>query len=366
MAERSADEHWMSVALDLAERGQGHVEPNPMVGCVIVKNGQKIAEGYHKQFGDDHAEIVALKNCSDDPCGATAYVTLEPCSHHGKTPPCAAALIEAKVARVVVGHLDPFSDVDGRGIQQLQQAGIPVQVGILHDRAERLTAPYRKLLTARRPWIIAKWAMTLDGKIATSMGDSQWISNERSRAIAHAIRGRVDAILVGIGTVQADDPLLTARPPGPRTATRVVVDSDLKIDTKCGLVQTADEFPTLIATTSAADQNKIEAVSSCQCEVLQLDGSTAGKRLEQLLGALGERKMTNVLVEGGSKILGSLLDLGQIDEVHTFIAPKLFGGQHAVSPIGGAGISVIADALKLKSVSIQDLDGDIYVSGRIG
>ena len=219
------DVRFMARAIELAWRGQGRVEPNPMVGCVIVHGDTIVGEGWHGRFGGPHAEAEALRAAGQRCRGATLYVTLEPCCHHGKTPPCTEAILAARPARVVVAQRDPFPPVDGGGLRQLTAAGIPVEMGVLQPDARRLNAPYLKLITDRRPWVHAKWAMTLDGKLATRSRDSRWISSEASRRIVHTLRGRMDAILIGRGTAESDDPQLTARPPGPRTALRIVLDS---------------------------------------------------------------------------------------------------------------------------------------------
>ncbi len=364
-SEITDDEKWMGTALELARRGEGHVEPNPMVGCVIVKDQKQIGWGYHRQFGGQHAEIMALEDCSISPSGADVYVTLEPCCHHGKTPPCTDALIAANVRRVVVADQDPNPEVSGRGLQKLREAGIQVDLGISCNASRQLTAPYRKLHERGRPWVIAKWAMTLDGKIATRTGESQWISSGPSRQVVHQLRGRVDAILVGLGTAKADDPLLTARQPGPRAATRIVVDTNLEIDPASQLVSTAEQYPTLIACGNNNSRQKRRTLESAGCEVLTVDGEDHATRLIRLLNELGQRQMTNLLVEGGGKLIGSLLDIGEIDEVHVFVAPKIVGGEQAPSPVAGRGVSCLKDALQCTSLEIQSLVGDIYLRGRI-
>jgi diaminohydroxyphosphoribosylaminopyrimidine deaminase/5-amino-6-(5-phosphoribosylamino)uracil reductase len=354
----------MRRALELARRGEGAVEPNPMVGCVIAHGNEVVGEGRHRRFGAPHAEVEALAVAGSQAKGATAYVTLEPCCHHGKTPPCTQALIAAGVRRVVCAQRDPFPQVSGRGIDELSRAGIQVDVGLLESEAQILNAPYLKLLTTGRPWIIAKWAMTLDGRMAAASGDSKWISGEQSRAIVHELRGRVDAILIGSGTARADDPRLTARPPGPRVAARVVVDSQASLGIESQLVRTAREAPVIIATSSAASNLKLDQLTAAGCEVVTLDGTSPNDRLLQLLDELGRRQMTNVLVEGGSKLLGSLFDLRAIDEIHVFIAPKLVGGTGAKAPLIGAGIDKIANALSLDDPQWQTSGQDLYVHGR--
>jgi diaminohydroxyphosphoribosylaminopyrimidine deaminase/5-amino-6-(5-phosphoribosylamino)uracil reductase len=359
----------MGRALVLAAGGQGRVEPNPMVGCVIVQDGLVVGEGFHECFGGPHAEVNALAAAADRAAGATAYVSLEPCCHHGKTPPCTQALARAGIKRVAVATQDPFPQVNGRGIAELRDAGIQCDVGVREAEAGWLLAPYRKLVTTGRPWVIAKWAMTLDGKLATRSGDSKWISSEASRAVVHQLRGRVDAIVIGSGTARIDDPLLTARPEEhadrKREATRIVVDSHAALSNDSRLVQTARDVPLMVATAYEVDNDACCRLASAGVEVHRCDGETHADRLDTLLVELGRRRMTNVLVEGGSKLLGTLFDLRAVDEVHVFIAPKLVGGADAVSPVGGLGIDHMADALQLADISIEELAGDVYLHGRI-
>jgi diaminohydroxyphosphoribosylaminopyrimidine deaminase/5-amino-6-(5-phosphoribosylamino)uracil reductase len=355
----------MARALELAQRGEGWVEPNPLVGCTIVRDGETIGEGWHQRYGGPHAEIEALRVAGPRARGATAYVTLEPCCHRGKTGPCTDALIAAGIARVVVAQRDPFPQVAGRGIRQLEAAGIAAEVGLLEAHARQLNAPYLKLVERGRPWVIAKWAMTLDGKLATRGGDSRWISSEMSRAVVHQLRGRVDGVLIGRGTAEHDDPLLTARPAGPRTATRIVLDSQAGLSSAGRLVATARDVPLIVATASQAPADHQERLRAAGCEVLVCQGATATERLDWLLTELGRRRMTNLLVEGGSQVLGSLFDLGQVDEVHAFIAPRLVGGHQAPSPLAGVGLERMAEALALASPTIEQRGPDVYVRGRI-
>jgi diaminohydroxyphosphoribosylaminopyrimidine deaminase/5-amino-6-(5-phosphoribosylamino)uracil reductase len=358
----------MGRALALAALGQGRVEPNPMVGCVIVRDDQVVGEGHHECFGGPHAEVSALAVAGSRAAGATAYVTLEPCCHHGKTPPCTRALIDAGIKRVVVAVEDPFPLVHGSGIAELRNADLSCDVGVRAAEASWLLAPYRKLLNTGRPWTIAKWAMTLDGKLATRSGHSQWISSEASRCVVHQLRGRVDAIIVGSGTARADDPLLTARPVNhadrKRTATRIVVDSKASLSLESRLARTAADIPVLVAAADFADPRNCERLTACGVQLYRCAGDTHAARLEALLDELGRRRMTNVLVEGGSKLLGTLFDLRAIDEVHVFIAPKLAGGAAAPSPIAGTGTDRMTDALRLAEIAIEELDGDTYIHGR--
>ena len=359
------DSWYMRRALELAARGQGLVEPNPMVGCVVVQDGEVIGEGWHRAFGGPHAEIEALAACQSRAAGATLYVTLEPCCHQGKTPPCTEAIIGAKLRRVVAAMSDPFPAVAGRGLAELSSTGMDVETGLLESEARQLNAPYLKLVEQGRPWIIAKWAMTLDGKIATRSGESRWISGEASRHAVHQLRGRVDAIIVGRATAEVDNPELVARPSGPRVATRIVVDSQARLPSISRLVQTARDVPVLVAASELAAATQCERLSSAGCEVFVCRGGTPQERLDALLAELGRRRMTNVLVEGGGKLLGSLFDAGQIDEAHVFIAPLLVGGQDASSPVGGAGVGQLAQALRLDEPRMRQCGDDVYLSGRI-
>jgi diaminohydroxyphosphoribosylaminopyrimidine deaminase/5-amino-6-(5-phosphoribosylamino)uracil reductase len=359
------DASHMARALELAARGEGAVEPNPMVGCVIVRDGETVGEGFHGRFGGPHAEIEALKVAGPRAAGADVYVTLEPCCHHGKTPPCSAALIAAGVGRVVIAQRDPFPQVGGQGIAALAQAGVAVEVGLLEAEARALNAPYLKLVTRGRPWIIAKWAMTLDGKLATRRGDSRWISCEASRAVVHRLRGRVDAILIGRRTAELDDPLLTARPPGVRIAARIVLDSAAALSSESQLARTARQVPVIMAASEVASAADRQRLAGAGCEVLVCQGAAHHERLAWLLDELGRRQMTNVLVEGGAGVLGSLLELDEIDEVHAFVAPKLVGGRDAPGPIGGAGLDLLANALPLVDPQIERCGSDAYVHGRV-
>jgi len=358
-----SDQDWMRRALELAERGRGQVEPNPLVGAIVVRNGEPIGEGYHRRYGEAHAEVNALAGAGEAARGATLYVTLEPCCHHGKTPPCTDAVLRAGIRRVVAAMPDPFPAVAGKGSAILRDAGVAVEFGILEAEARRLNAPYLKLLATGRPYLHLKWAMTLDGKIATRTGDSRWISGEASRRKVHDLRGRMDAIIVGIGTALADDPLLTARPPGPRMATRIVLDSRCRLPETSQLVRTAGEVPLLVVAGQATDLEKLARLRSLGAEVRELAGENGRPSVMALLDELGRRRMTNVLVEGGAEVLGSFLDAGAVDEVHVFIAPLLAGGRSAKSPIGGAGVERIADTLRLAHLTGDSLGTDSYWQG---
>jgi len=360
-----SDQQWLERALELAERGRGAVEPNPLVGAVVVKDGQFVGEGWHQRYGEAHAEVHALHAAGETARGATLYVTLEPCCHHGKTPPCTDAILKAGISRVVAALRDPFPQVSGRGAEALRAAGVAVELGLCEASARRQNAPYLKLLATGRPYVHLKWAMTLDGKIATRFGDSKWISNAASRALVHQLRGRVDAILVGIVTALADDPSLTARPPGPRTATRIVLDSRGRLPLDGELARTARAVPTVVVTAAGEDTPSAAALRERGCEVLSLPADAGRLTIDALLAELGRRQMTNLLVEGGAGVLGSFLDARAVDEVHVFLAPRLVGGATALTPVGGRGAERIADALALAEWQVREVEGDVYLRGLV-
>ncbi len=366
MSFTDTDSRHMLRALELAERGRGFVEPNPMVGCVIVKDDVVVGEGWHERFGGPHAEVVALEAATRNTKRAVLYTTLEPCCHQGKRGPCTQAIIPAGIRRVVSAMRDPYPEVGGKGLAELKDAGIEVEVGLHEDVARQLNGPYLKLLSTGKPWVIAKWAMTLDGKIATRGGYSQWISGSAAREVVQSLRSRVDAIVVGRRTAEMDDPLLTARPESgtpARIATRVVVSSQARLSPGCQLIETAGDVPVLLACGPEAQKRDIRRLAGKGVEVLPFLAETRYERTLQLLDELGSRRMTNILVEGGSQLFGTLLDARQIDEVHVFIAPKLFGGEKALSPIGGAGIRDVSAALQLANMQVQTLGEDIYLHG---
>jgi diaminohydroxyphosphoribosylaminopyrimidine deaminase/5-amino-6-(5-phosphoribosylamino)uracil reductase len=365
--QRAANEAaFMQRALRLATRGQGYVEPNPMVGCVIVRRGEIIGEGYHRRFGGPHAEIEALRRCRSSPRGATVYVTLEPCCHFGKTPPCTEALIEAGVRRVVAALRDPTPQVAGRGARKLRAAGIRVETGLLARQAAELDAPFFKLMQHKRPWVILKWAQSLDGKIATRTGDAKWISDEPARAHAHRVRGRVDAILVGRKTVLADDPELTCRVGRMRRiATRIVLDAGLRTPTTARLVRGARSLPTWIIGATGAPQSRARALQAAGCVVHRVPRKGSQLSLPAILDLLGAHGMTNALVEGGGRLLGSFLDQRLADEFHIYVAPLLIGGIRAVSVLGGQGPATVREALRLpQQTSIRRLGSGWFIRVR--
>ncbi len=365
----------MQHAIGLARRGLGFVEPNPAVGAVVVDERpgdpvayELVAEGWHERFGGPHAEVHALQRAAERARGATLFVTLEPCCHEGKTPPCTRAVLAAGIAKVVVGTRDPAPHVDGGGIRALREAGVEVEIGVGGEDAAALVAPFVTLQTKGRPWVHAKWAMTLDGRIASRTGHSRWISGERSRRVVHDLRGRMDAVVVGAGTVRADDPLLTTRLPDdadpPRVATRVVLDGHASLPLDSQLVRTAPEVPCLLFATEAADPEAVAALSGRGVEVATVSaspGSPHRPSVRAVLAELGRRHFTNVLVEGGGTLLGSFSDAGLVDEVHAFVAPKLLGAGR--SPVEGVGLPEVPRLPSLERLRVERLDDDVYWNG---
>lgn len=362
----AGDRGWMRLALAEAECGRGAVEPNPLVGAVVVREGRVEGTGHHRRYGGPHAEVFALEAAGTRARGATLYVTLEPCCHHGKTPPCSEAVIAAGIARVVAAMRDPFPKVAGGGFERLRAAGIEVEVGVEEESARRQNAPYLKRLATGRPYVIAKWAMSLDGRTAAHTGDSRWISGEASRRLVHERRGRMDGILVGIGTAIADDPELTARPPGPRAPIRIVLDSKARLPLGGKLARTAREVPVIVAAPESAPGARVLALEGAGVEVLRLPADpSGGVAVGALLDELGRRGMTNLLVEGGGRALGAFADAGEIDEVDAFIAPILVGGPPAHAPLFGEGAGRIALASRLSGLRVEPVGEDLRVRGEV-
>ena len=353
-------------AIEIARGGFGFVEPNPMVGAIVVsETGELIAEGFHQKFGGAHAEVHAIRAAGSQTRGADLFVSLEPCSHFGKTPPCADAVIEAGFRRVVIGCQDPAPHVAGRGIQKLLDAGISVEVGVCHAEAKQLIGPFETLMLHQRPWVHAKWAMTLDGRIASRTGHSKWISCEASRAWVHDLRGRVDAIITGSGTVRADDPLLTARPAGHRRALRVIIDSTGEsLTSDCQLMKTIPQWPVLVCVSKRCSAKLKERLKSLGAEVFQTE-SQDSVDVESVLRELGRRQFTHVLVESGPRLLGAFFDANLIDEIHAFIAPKLLGGTNAHAPIGGDGLAEIPSRANLEFLQSRTIGNDVLIEATV-
>lgn len=361
------DRRWMRRALALAARARGRTSPNPLVGAVLVREGRAVGEGFHRRAGGPHAEVEALRQAGDEACGATLYVTLEPCCHHGRTPPCTEALIRAGVRRVVAAMVDPDQRVCGRGLAALRAAGIRVEVGLLEEEARRLNEAYLALKLLGRPFITMKYAMTLDGRIATRQGDSRWVTGEVARRFVHRLRDRVDVIAVGVGTVLSDDPRLTARlPRGGRDPIRLVIDSRARTPPDARVLQVRPESgaPTWIAVTAAAPARRLRALVAAGAEILCLPATAEGRvDLVALMEELGRRGVLHVLVEGGAAIHGALLAAGLVDQVLAFIAPKLAGGAGAPGPVGGPGVERMAGAYRLEGVKLRRLGGDWLIAG---
>lgn len=364
----------MRVALKLAERGRGFVNPNPMVGAVIVKDGRMIGQGWHRKFGELHAERNALADCTEAPTGATVYVTLEPCCHQGKTPPCTDALLAAGVRRVVIGAMDPNPLVGGRGAAILREHGVTVETGVLKKECEEQNRIFLHYIRSGMPYVVLKYAMTLDGKIATATGASKWITGEPARAQVHALRHELMGIMVGSGTVLADDPMLNCRLPDTRNPVRIICDTRLRTPLDAAVVRTAGEQRTIIATAQgqqAADmrykerEEKLQAYRKMGCEIMELpvqDGHIELRALMQELGGLG---IDSILLEGGSSLNWSALSCGVVNEVHAYIAPKIFGGAAAKSPVAGIGAALPDDAVRLEDVKTEMIGGDFLVKGRV-
>jgi len=351
----------MRRALRLARRGEGRVEPNPMVGCVITKGRNILSEGYHRRFGGPHAEIVALERCAQRTNGSTVYVTLEPCAHFGKTPPCVDALLAAKVARVVVGVRDPNPEVDGKSIHTLRSAGVQVDVGVCARESADVLAPFFARLRLKRPYVIAKWAQTLDGKLATFHGDSQWISSEASRRFVHRLRGRVDAIIVGVNTVLTDDPQLTARGvPIRRVACRVVLDGRLRIPYGSNLVTSAGRTPTIVMTSrESAETDTARRLQKRGVSIIPVASRQGLLVPKACLGALARLDMTNVLLEGGATVISAFFRAGMVDEAWIFSAATLLGDERVPQAVTGERTKRMRDAARPRVLSVKTIGHDV-------
>ena len=358
---------FMQRALDLAHRAKGRTSPNPLVGTVIVKDGKVIGEGYHQKAGTPHAEVHALNAAGEATKGATLYTNLEPCCHWGRTPPCTEALIQAGIAQVYVAEVDPNPSVAGKGVQQLQNAGIKVHVGVCRQEAADLNEVHRKYIQTGKPFVILKTAMSLDGKIATTSGESQWITSEASRRWGHEVRDAVDAILVGRGTVARDNPALTTRLQNKegQDATRIVLDSQGRTRADARIFNPDSEAGVIVAVTSEAPSENINALEKAGAEVLTVPAAPGNQVcFRRLMEILGKREITSVLIEGGSEINASALAAGVVDKVMCFIAPKLIGGQEAPGPIGGVGIHSLTEAVNLQRMSVTPIpEHDILIEG---
>lgn len=356
-------EYYMKKALELAKGGWGKTNPNPLVGAVILKDGQIIASGYHEKLGCAHAEVSAFNNAEHDVKGGTMYVTLEPCSHYGRTPPCARAIVEAGISKVVVAMEDPNPKVSGKGISMLRDAGIEVTTGVLEQEARKLNEIFIKYITSKKPFVIMKAAMTLDGKIASVCGDSKWISGESSRQQVHMIRDRVAAIMVGINTVLADNPSLTTRMGTKKGSdpVRIIVDSKgiIPIDSK--VINVESPAGVILATTLLIDREKEKQLLDKGVRVLKLDGPDGHVDLTRLMDELYKLEIDSVLLEGGGGLNAAAINSEIVDKVMIFMAPKIIGGRDAKTPVEGDGIEFMKDAIKLHDLSISKFDEDMLI-----
>lgn len=360
-------------AIELARRGVGSVKPNPAVGAVVARDGEVLGEGWHERFGAAHAEVNAIEACGmADLTGATLYVSLEPCCHEGKTPPCTDAIVQAGITRVVVGSDDPTEKASGRGLGILRDEGIDVVIadGELATSARLLNQAFRKHARVGRPWVLFKSAMTLDGKVATRAGDSQWISGEQSRDLAHQWRASVDAVVVGIGTALADDPRLTARPDGAPTdpseqPRRVVFDSLARLPPTSRLLAAVPEIPLSVVVSRAAARADTDTLEAAGAQIVVATGENEPARVRSALDQLGQDGVASLLLEGGPHLAGAFLDAGEIDEIRLFLAPLLLGGRTARDPLEGEGVERISDALHALTFDCQRVGEDLLVSARL-
>lgn len=364
MEGKREDREYMYRALALAQKGCGWVSPNPMVGAVIVKEGRILAEGYHEQYGGLHAERQALAACKENPAGATMYVTLEPCCHHGKQPPCIEALLEAGIKRVVIGSRDPNPLVAGKGISILKEQGVEVSQGICEEECDALNEVFFHYIQTGIPFVVMKYAMTLDGKIATHTGESKWITGEEARNHVQQQRHRYRGIMVGVETVLADDPLLTCRLEGGRNPIRIICDSRLRTPLTSQIVRTAKEVDTIIATCSADESRKV-LYEEVGCRVFTIKDCEGRIDLWELMKKLGREKIDSILLEGGGTLNWSALKSSIVQKVQAYIAPKLFGGKEAKTPIEGKGFSLPTEALRLKNSKILPLGEDILIESEV-
>ena len=362
---KDRDEYYMKLALTLAEKGRGSVAPNPMVGAIIMKNNRVIGEGYHEKYGQPHAEVNAFNSATEDVEDATIYVSLEPCSHHGKTPPCADLIIQKKVKRVVVGALDPNPLVSGRGIKKIKAAGIEVISGVLAEESQQLNEVFMKFITENKPFVVLKTAMSLDGKIATPTGESKWISGEESRKNVHQERAHLTGIMVGINTVLRDNPRLTARVPDAKNPIRIVVDSQLRIPLDMNILQQQKEAPTIILTTKKARPEKMDLLTERGITILIVADRKGRVDLQEGMAKLGEMNIDSILLEGGAELNYSSLEAGIVDKVQVYIAPKIIGGASSPTPMGGKGIVSLSKAFPVERMTTKMIGEDVFIEGYI-
>lgn len=352
------DKKYMQRAIELAKRGEGFTNPNPLVGAVIVKDGRIIGEGYHERYGGLHAERNAIKNATEPTDGADMYVTLEPCSHHGKQPPCCCAVVDAGIKNVYIGSADPNPLVSGKGIEYLKSHGVNVTTNVLKDECDEINKIFFHYITTKTPYVIMKTAMSIDGKCASYTGDSKWITNELSRNDVHRTRKRVAGIMVGINTVLADNPSLNCRCDNPKHPARIICDSKLRIPLDCEIVKTAKDIPTYVATVTG-NSKKAEALKNKGVNIIRTSGDTVN--LDELMCELGKLGIDSVLVEGGAELHASVLKSGLVNKLEVYIAPKIIGGRDAKTVVGGTGIELVRDAYMFKNPKITMFGDDIKI-----
>ena len=357
------DYRYMQRALDLAERGAGWTSPNPAVGAVVVRHGQVVGEGYHRRAGEPHAEVHALKQAGDLARGATLYVTLEPCNHYGRTPPCTEAILAAGIRRVVVATADANPVVRGRGLARLMNAGLEVWVGVGRKEARRLNEAFAKYITSGLPWVSLKVAMSLDGRVATRTGGARWITGPAARRLVHQLRHRHDAVLVGAGTVLADDPRLTVRLEQGRDPVRLVLDSRLRIPLSSRVINLPSSAPTWIFTTPNHDRDKRRLLEARGAEVIVVPGSGPRVDIRAMLEIVGQRGITSIMVEGGPTVNAAFLKHNLVDRLYLFLAPKIIGGHEAPGPVGGAGVEEVSSAQRIEGVEVTRVGEDWLFTG---
>ena len=360
----SEDEKYMAMAIELAKKGYGYTAPNPVVGAVIVKDGCMIGQGYHEKYGEPHAERNALASCTQSPKGATIYVTLEPCCHHGKQPPCTEAILQAGISRVVTGSGDPNPLVGGKGIQILKDHGIQVKEHVMKEECDALNQAFFHYIQTGRPYVTMKYAMTIDGKIAAYTGASKWVTGEEARHHVHEQRKKNTAIMVGIGTVLADDPMLNCRIEGGRDPVRIICDTHLKMPVTSKIVKTAKDIPTIIACCTA-DEELQRPYREAGCKILLTEKKMNHIDLEQLMEQLGKEKIDSILLEGGGTLNWAALNAGIVQKIQAYIAPKIFGGTTAKTPVEGIGVEVPDQAFLIKNRMIRLLGEDLLVEGDV-
>lgn len=357
------DEQYMGWALRLAMRGWGRTSPNPMVGALVVRDHRIVGRGYHARAGELHAERVALNAAGDAARGATLYVTLEPCTHYGRTPPCTEAVLESGVRRVVIGQTDPNPHVSGGGVELLRSRGLEVTTGVLEEKCARLNEAFTTFVTRNRPFAVLKLAASLDGKIATASGDSKWITSERSRRFVHRLRGGMDAVLVGGTTVSTDDPELTCRIPRGRDPVRIVLDSQLRLSPARRVFRSASDARALVCTRKDADPKKARILEAAGAEVVRVDSDPYGVSLRAVMQALAQRQITSVLIEGGSRVAASALRAGLVDKLYVFYAPKIIGGQEAPGMIADVGVRSMSGCLRVRDMRWRRVGPDLLAEG---